>query len=285
MGSRFLEATLSDAAALTCSSEDASFPCENVQDEQRTKVHRFTGDTSEYYRVDFGSKKPISALAIINHNLTVAATITVKAGLTAGGDTLKNTAYAAWEPLFGFGEGGFGEHGFGGYLTPDEVATYYAAGTLRLLDWTNVIARYWEINISDPDNPAGYIQVGRLILGNFITSERFPALGMVNTPQDPSAVAYSLGGQAWKDRKTPYREAQVAFNYVPGSETYATWYAFFMRVGVGTSFVADLLPGHPNLGMKLHNQIYCHIPEGGIPGIQIPYLDRGSIEMTLRESL
>ncbi len=284
MGSRFLEATLSDAATLTCSSEDASFPCENVQDEQRTKIHKFTGKTSEYYRYDFGTKKPIGALALINHNLTVDATVTLRAGIAAGGATLKNTAYPAWEPLFGYGEGGFGEHGFGGYLTPDEISTYYPAGTMRLIDWTAVVARHWEILIADPGNAAN-IQVGRIILGNFVESSKYPALGMVCTPQDPSTVAYSLGGQAWKDGKTKYRQAQVHFSYVPDSETFSTWYAFFLRVGVGVSFVADLVPGHDNLGFKLHNQLYCHIPEGGSPGIEIPFSARGSFDLTLRESL
>lgn len=288
MGSRFLLPGLIDAASVTASSAVTNFPATNVQDEQRTLYHEFNGK-SGYYSVDFGDLKTINGLAIINHNMTTSASITVQAGTSAGGSDLYSGVFAPWESLWGFGEGGFGLHGFGGYLSPSEVGVYFPAGTLCLIELpTSITARYWKITVDDSTN-SGNVRVGRLIMDSFWETERYPRTGMQNTPVDPSTVSYSVGGQAWRDNLTKFREAIITFEDVPESESYGLFYAMLLQVGVGVSFVADLIPDAEVMGQKYHNRLYCHIPDsnGGGSGIEPlteTILARTNVNLHLRES-
>jgi len=278
---------LFDAATVSASSAAASLPASYLQNEQRQKVWRSTSLAGQYIRIDLGAVELVDSLVLINHNLTVSGEVTIKAGTSPGDDSILSETHNAWLPLWGFGDAGFGEHGYGGYPTDAERATYYPAGPFRWLYLTagQTRARYWEIDFSDAGNADGYIELGRILIGTYQESTRKVGLGMRNRPEDPSKLYYSLGGQVWVDEKTKYRVARVPFKATPGTETWGLWYALFLELGVGRSFAVDLLPDVSNVGMRLHNQFYGHIPEGGIPDIEVPFMDRGNLTLELRESL
>ncbi|MGH9341985.1 MAG: hypothetical protein ACRD1R_20965, partial [Acidobacteriota bacterium] len=81
------------AGTITASSEDASYPKVNLTALPISKPFRFTGDTSENLQIDLGAAKNIDLVALINHNLTSAATITVNGGSAAnpGGTEFQTT--------------------------------------------------------------------------------------------------------------------------------------------------------------------------------------------------
>ncbi|MCB2186478.1 MAG: hypothetical protein KQJ78_08680 [Deltaproteobacteria bacterium] len=279
---RLLLGSLVDGATLTASSAAAALPVTHLQDQFRTRVWRAAGCASEYVDLDFGQARAFNCLALVNHNLTAFGAISLAAGTLAGGDDLKNDTYPAWEPLFGFGEGGFGETGYGGYLTPEEVAAYFPAGTLRVIYFDQVVARFWRVSLADPGNPAGHVEAGRLLLDAYRSSGRGVSEGMENAPRDPSSITYSKGGQPWRDRQTKFREASYRYDQVDPGETWGTWYATVQQLGVGVSFVGDFLAGLGILGGRLHNQLYCHLTEPA--AVEVGALCRGSLALSVRES-
>ena len=224
------------------------------------------------------------ALALIQHNLSYDGVITLQAGSAPGTSDLMDQAYPAWEPLFGLGEGGLGQYGLGGYLTPEQVQTFFPAGTLRIIYFDEVRARYWRLLLEDADNPNGYLQAGRVILDFYRQSSRMVASGMKITAQDPSKVSYSKGGQAWRDARTKYRTGTYRYQYIPENQTYGLFFAMLQELGVGVSFVADFFHGDSQVSRRLHNQLYCHIPAGALPPLENLTPNYGHVTLTVRES-
>jgi hypothetical protein len=273
-----------DRATLTASSASPSLPVKNLQDQQRTKKWRTTGCAEEHVDIDFGAVKPANALALIQHNLTYDGQITITAGSSPGASDLFSQTWPAWEPLFGFGEGGSGVHGLGGYLTPAEVETYFPAGTMRLIYFDEVRARYWRITLADAGAPDGWLEAGRLILDYCRQSTRMVSSPMRITPQDPSLVTYSKGGQAWRDAQTKFRTGTYRYEYIPDNQTYGLFFAMIQELGAGVSFAADFFHGDSQVSRRLHNQLYCHIPAGALPPLENVTPNYGHVELTVRES-
>lgn len=282
--SRFLLGTAVDQAQISASSQVDTLPVGNLQDQQRTKLWRATGCAQEYVDIDLGRVKSLTALALIQHNLSYDGVITLQAGSAPGTSDLMDQAYPAWEPLFGLGEGGLGQYGLGGYLTPEQVRTFFPAGTLRIIYFHEVRARYWRLLLEDADNPDGYLQAGRVILDFYRQSSRMVASGMKITAQDPSKVSYSKGGQAWRDARTKYRTGTYRYQYIPENQTYGLFFAMLQELGVGVSFVADFFHGDSQVSRRLHNQLYCHIPAGALPPLENLTPNYGHVTLTVRES-
>lgn len=128
------------ATTVSASSEASGYAASNLKLLPVSKHWRSTGDSSEYVEFDLGSAQSISMIALLNHNLTSAATITVRAGSSAApnGSQFETTL------------------------------TYREFDAFKLLaaaeSW-----RYWRIIFADASNPDGYIKVGIVMLGSYTT--------------------------------------------------------------------------------------------------------------------
>lgn len=98
--------------------------------------------------IDLGSAQQIKAVALYDHNLTSAATITLEG----------NDANAWGAPAF------------------SEAITWVDDKILHYLS-TAQTYRYWRISITDMTNTAGYIEIGELYLGSYIEMSRTFANG------------------------------------------------------------------------------------------------------------
>lgn len=84
----------------------------------------------------------LDTLAILNHNFTVSATVTMEASTDPGFSTI-----------------GFTEN----LKLIDEPNIYYIAPTLPQDSY-----RYWRFIINDPTNPLAYLQIGTIVFGSAI---------------------------------------------------------------------------------------------------------------------
>ena len=89
--------------------------------------------------VDLGSPQQVKALILFDHNLTAAATITVKA----------NSSDSWGAPAF------------------SEAITWSAGKILHYLS-TPQTYEFWQLQISDPANAYSYIEIGEIFLGSFL---------------------------------------------------------------------------------------------------------------------
>lgn len=124
------------AASVTANSTAAGYSADNTLVLPLSKVHRSTGMASEYLEFDLGSAQSITFVAILNHNLSSSAVITVKGGASANPSTF--TQVMTWREF-------------------DAYATFSSQSY-----------RYWRITFAD-SNTDGFIQVGYVMIGTHTT--------------------------------------------------------------------------------------------------------------------
>jgi hypothetical protein len=127
---------ISDAATVTASTTASGFPVANVVSLPIAKPHRFTGDASESYLIDLGSAKEVTLAAVVAHNLSDAAIVTLRGGSSADPDGSQFEEEIEWREREMF-------------LLLDEAETY----------------RYWKLGFEDADNENEFVQVGYVMLG------------------------------------------------------------------------------------------------------------------------
>ena len=125
-------------ALLTMANASATYPISNIALTPISKPFRTTEGKikDQKIRIDFPAAKAVDTFALVNHNLTSSATITIKGGSSPDPDgtdyttTITHAEQTAWK-----------------ILSSSE-------------SW-----RYWSIEIDDETNYEGYIQVGYVMLG------------------------------------------------------------------------------------------------------------------------
>ncbi len=266
-----------DAATLTPSSEVATLPARNLQDPQRTRPWRAEGITGEYLEVDLTAAQICNCLVLIDHNLTPAGKFTLQASNAADYSTLLlDQEYDAWLPVYGTDEFGFGEHGFWGCFLEEE-RQFYVPQPIRAvyfrqpLGTAEIKARYWRLLFTDPDNPDGYIQIGRIFLCRYDEYSCQFEFGMAMPGQDESVINTSPGGQKFSDYRPYKRGRLLPWTYFPKEDFWWKFNFFQEKVGLSRPFVVDAFPaGLPS--QRFYNLLYCRLnappePEAAAPGL------------------
>ena len=248
MNIRFLWNNKFDAATISASSEAAGLPVSNLKDQLRKKVWRATGCASEYIDIDFGEGGDYcNTLALIQHNLSINAQVRLVASDTAaGGNELLDVTWDAFGTVFGAGEGGAGEEGAGGFLIDDVVRQELLLGLIFCNFFNQTAARYWRIYLLDPDNPSGYVEVGRVWLGIYFAPQYNFSYGWQFRVIDESKVSESLGGQKWVDIKGRRYGLYLPFKHIQDAEKYWGFIDMLRRYGIRKDILVVLLPeGRP----------------------------------------
>jgi hypothetical protein len=157
---RIIYDNVADSAALTASSVASGLPVTNLQREQKGLVWRSTSTTATI-TATWSAAQTLQAVALPFCNLTPTATIRVQVYANIA-DTMpvRDT----------------GPQPAGAYIPDDiwggnpslSVNSYsFGGGTYARLWFGRSIGRRMEITISDPNNPAGYLEVNRLVCGNY----------------------------------------------------------------------------------------------------------------------
>jgi hypothetical protein len=179
----------------------AALPAANVCDPMLAKVARSTDDAtaSTKIRLDLGAARTLRAFAIVNHNLSAAATWRVLLGTTSGASDVYAGTLAPWLAA-GF-EAGLVAAGM-------EDGEYLRDGTPAIIVLPAFYsARHITIEIEDTANPDGYVQIGRLFAGGGMVPEVNPEYGgMQDGWDDKSTKLESENGSEWA---TPRRRLKT----------------------------------------------------------------------------
>jgi|Deesub1362A_J573_1020465.scaffolds.fasta_scaffold01721_9 hypothetical protein len=276
------------SAQVFASGEEPGLGAGNLLDEARSLVWRAPSSSEAWVDVDLGEALPINAVAVVNHNLSYEGSFEIAAGDSQGSADALNISLEAWEPLWGVDECGADEHGADGYLSSEERERYFPAGSLRLVYLDElIVARWVRIRFLGPTwadqfNPDGKIQCGVLVVGYALESARLPSGPLPLGPQDSSRLAYSEGGQCFRDPGPAYRMGRYQFQFVRGEQVAGGWYDLLQEVGVGKSFVADFFPDAPSQVLRIRNQIYGHLTK--LAPIKLTRGIWGGVVLDIRES-
>lgn len=162
-----------DGATITSSSEETNLPDDNVVDAFVSKVWRATGDSSEWIKFDLGSAVNIKMVGLFNHNLSSGATVKLQANAT---DVWTSPSY-------------------------DVTLTWNAYKIVKFLDETY---RWWRITFADGSNPDNYIEVGRIVGGDYLEPTYNIVDGFTKGLVDPSYIKPVEGLETYASARSKY---------------------------------------------------------------------------------
>lgn len=94
-----------------------------------------------------------------------------------------------------------------------------------------VTARYWLVEIDDPLNPAGSIEVSRLFLAEGLSPSFNYSYGATLSFRNNTLSSSTLSGKSVQWRRINPRQWQCTFEYLPDAEAFDWVYDFLRYVG------------------------------------------------------
>jgi hypothetical protein len=170
-------ALASQGAVWSASSAVPTLPVSHLGLPQRQRVWRSTGTTAQSLPVDLGQSRPVGGLALVDGNLTPAATVLLEGNAIDVWPGAVSHVVVPWDPG--------------------------ASGVIPVWFTATETYRWWRLSLSDPSNPSGFLQLGQVYLGPALEmrdveeQSRGPGLGASRRRVDPSLVGRSPSG-------TPY---------------------------------------------------------------------------------
>lgn len=181
----FLSGRWIDSAIVTASSVQGSLPADHVQTMDPTQVWRATGCAAEWLAWDHGEDVPTDAAVIIGHNLSADALIRLRLGATTALSSVDSGLISPW-PTSG---------------KPGDRDWLYYFSLAQVANTTGF--RYGRLDIEDPTNPAGYVEIARLYAGPaFVPALNVdinPSLGLIS----PDVAGRTPYGRSLGDTRGP----------------------------------------------------------------------------------
>lgn len=206
----FDDLALTDSPAMV-----ATLPVGYLQDAGRSRTARSDGlPATQYIRGDWSESKTCSGFALWRHNLTGAATLRLKLWAGAGqtGTLLYDSGAVALGDINLWGEFTWGVDTWGGWLFQDwpvACAVHWFAA---------VSALSFELAIVDPANTDGYVEAGRIYLGQYFSPTKNFSFGGKLRWEDDSTQERTEGGSLRTDSRDPYRVLRIGMSTLTEAE-------------------------------------------------------------------
>jgi len=173
-------------SVISTNSVDLNYPLENIQDTRLSRLYR--SETKTGVEIDLYNEnidKELNYIFLLNDNLTATATVTIEA----------NTVDSFTSPPFSKSltyENGF----YSAYFT-DALDTY----------------KYWRLTITDTSNTNDYIQIGMVIIGDYL---QLPAMKQDQSfpTVTKSRKSISNSGQVYGSKRYKYKPVKANFPFV-----------------------------------------------------------------------
>ena len=152
---------IDDAATLAATSTAAGFDVDNLKLDEKTKVWRSTGLSTQTITITWTDPENISAVGIAFSNLTRGATVRSKL----------YTNVADGSPIFDTSDESV-DYSYGppkGFSTIGLAAFSYGGGTYFSSLFETVQIKKMEILVDNPANPDGYIEISKIVIGKAFT--------------------------------------------------------------------------------------------------------------------
>jgi hypothetical protein len=192
----------------------AGLPAANAGTRDLAQVARSTNDdtASTVLQIDLGAAYPLRAFALVNHNLSSAATWEVDLGSSSGGtQVLNGSAVDAWQlsafdttvAALGVDDGAYQRSDYAAILVLGQAYT----------------ARYITIRIADTTNADGYVQLGMVWAGGLFVPAVNPVYGALqHTHVDQSTLARTESGAVLSTARRRLRRASFTLPALSESE-------------------------------------------------------------------
>ena len=187
---RIAYANLIDAgSAPTALTADLLYPVENMQNQRLAKRWRSTDPSAQTIVVNLGSAQAVDTVAILGHNLSGSAAVTIEAHTS---DSWGTPALSA-------------------------ITLVYNAGAILKYLAAAQTFQYWRFILDDPTNTDGYVEVGRPWLGEYLAIDPSSLDAFTVTKKRSDTVTYGRDRQKYATEGVGWRNFNLSFPRTSGS--------------------------------------------------------------------
>lgn len=216
-----------------------SLPLENLKDRALARIARSINldPSSTTFTVDLGRQRAIRILALIAHNLSFSARLRIRASNDENfAETLHDRTDDVWGALVNADwniddlEWENDNYWLGSY-TQDETEGQTPISA-RILPEA-VQARYWRFDILDTQNAAGFIDLGRVFIGEaFLSPPVNYGYGAGLGYEDATGIETALSGAEFFDPREPIRVFRFQLAFMDDTTGFSQALELTRRAGV-----------------------------------------------------
>lgn len=233
-----------DEATLSGGSWQSTLPRANLQDRVLGHVAR-TADAAlanTQFDVDLGKSRRIRMLAIVRHNLSVSAKVRLR-----GNDTASFTAPAydsgwvdAWPRQYATAEMAWEDPNFWSGRPSQEQRDFLPKVFIHVAD-TMKFLRYWRVEVDDTTNPDGYVEAGRVFIGEVWQPTYNASYGWKLGVDADTRIDKAVSGTEYFDRRSPARTQTFSLDWLTADEAFQRAFDLHWRQGLDREvfFIAD----------------------------------------------
>lgn len=258
-----LHDNLTPSATLSGGSWLSGLPLNNLKTTELAAKARSTTDATAdtKIQIDHGSAVSARVIWLAAHNLSSAAQMRVLRGTSSGGSQVYSGTLAnVW------------------HISPSG-ATGETYGAFIILP-TSTSARYTTVEIEDTTNPAGYVEIGQMLIGDVYTFTYGPAIGLQHALRDLSTVAEAESGAPWVTERRKQRGVSMVLEGITDTEADALQ---DIRQTIGTHGQVVYLPSLTDSAQTQRFGCVSRLSE--LSAIEYPYARYRSLPIRLTEWL
>ncbi|MGI4856763.1 MAG: hypothetical protein ACRYHA_07530 [Janthinobacterium lividum] len=219
-------------------------PLTNLQDRRLTRVARSVDPIPDntWFSVDLGQPRIVNAFALERHNLGLHATFRIRVAMdqqfqsviydstTAAPDST-GAWNPAWPPLYSLGMLDWEAPNWWDRRLPAEERAGYPGLVLHVAR-RYVFGRYLRFDFSDPDNIDGYIEFGRLFVGQTWSPIFNATYGTSFGWEFDTVVDRAVGGALYFDERRGRRVRRFSLSWMSQDEAFGRAFEMQRLLGV-----------------------------------------------------
>ncbi|MGK5024586.1 hypothetical protein [Janthinobacterium sp. RB2R34] len=277
---RIIHDNAADRAVLTASSQAGTLCPANLQRDSKGAVLRATSLTQSI-TATWPTQECIACVALILTNMTSGARMRVR-GYSQPGDAVPafDTGTIMPCPEAPLGSYPFGEMplGWNAYKWGG-VNTWARGGGSDAVAWfPPVFVRRLVIDVSCPDLPGGYLEISRLVAGNYWSPECNASYGASLQPQDTSEVYRTSAGTAKTAIGTTSDKLSINLEHLTPPDR-ARLMRILRECGPVRPLLFSLFPENPDSLLEQDHMLYGRV--ANLDAVSTPYYETYSAPLQI----
>lgn len=270
---RFAWRSYPDGQAITATSSAGNMAASNLLGTNIQLPWQSTTTAAQTLQGQFATLQACDYLCLYAHNLSYDATIRLQLANDSGfTDITYDHTWQAVLPAYGFGADSFGLVPFGGYA-PSKQVPY------SVFWFDAALAMYWRVVITDTSNPDGYIQVGRLMLGDYWSVENIRSnfnYGYNRALLSTEKAQQTLSGAVYVTEGVKFRKFSIKFNTLSALDE-ENLHDMIHSCGLSGHI---LFSAYPELGTseeQAHTALCRYVSDSGSTRTNFPWRDQSFV--------
>ena len=268
---RIIHDNAADRAVLTATSQAGALGPANLQRDSKSAVLRATS-TTQTITATWPTQEAVACVALIFTNMTSSARMRVRGYATPGGELVLDTGSIFPCPAAVHGSFPWGvlPLGWNAYKAGG-VNTWARGGGADGVVWfPSVRVRQLVIDVSAPQSPEGYLEISRLVAGNYWSPKYNAEYGAQLLPQDSTENYRTGAGELKSAVGTMHDGISIDLAHLTPMDR-----ARFLRIlhesGMERSMLFSLFPENPDPLLEQSHMLYGRASNLG--AVSTPYFE------------